>query len=163
MSLVHRLGATVWGQSNDPGSVAWLQAQGADRVVTVGADALASAVAELQPTVVFDRLGDGFTGAAIQSLAPHGRLVAFGTSAGPTGTIPLQVLYRSALQIQGYGGLRDSDEILDAALAKALSALADGRLGVAIGKTLRLSQVNEAFELLAAHKIRGKLVLDLQG
>ena len=162
VSLVHRLGATVWGQSNDPGSVAWLQAQGADRVVTVGADALASAVAELQPTVVFDPLGDGFTGAAIQSLAPHGRLVAFGTSAGPTGTIPLQALYRSALQILGYGGLRDSDEILGAALAKALSALADGRLDVVIGKTLPLSRVNEAFELLAAHKIRGKLVLDLQ-
>jgi len=27
---------------------------------------------------------------------------------------------------------------------------------------LPLSQVNEAFELPAAHKIRGKLVLDLQ-
>ena len=81
---------------------------------------------------------------------------------GPTGTIPLQAMYRSALQILGYGGLRDSDEILGAALAKALSALADGRLDVVIGKTLPLSRVNEAFELLAAHKIRGKLVLDLQ-
>lgn len=89
--------------------------------------------------------------------------MAFGTAAGPTGTIPLQALYRSALQILGYGGLRHSDEILGAALAKALSALADGCLDVAIGKTLPLSQVNEALELLAARKVRGKLVLDLQG
>jgi NADPH:quinone reductase len=163
VSLVHRLGATVWGQSSDPGSVAWLQGQGADGVVTAGPDELASAVGEFQPTVVFDPLGDGFTGAAIQSLAPHGRLMAFGTAAGPTGTIPLQALYRSALRILGYGGLRDSDEVLGAALAEALKALASGRLDVAIGKTLPLSQVNEALELLAARKIRGKLVLDLHG
>ena len=40
--------------------------------------------------------------------------------------------------------------------------LADGRLDVAIGKMMPLSQVNEALELLAARKVRGKLVLDLQ-
>jgi NADPH:quinone reductase len=163
VSLVHRLGATVWGQSSDPGSVAWLQAQGADKVVIAGSDELASDVAELRPTVVFDPLGDGFTGAAIASLAPRGRLVAFGTSAGPTGTIPLQALYRSALRIMGYGGLRDSAEVLSAALGTALKALADGRLDVAIGKTLPLSHVNDALGLLAAHRVRGKLVLDLQG
>lgn len=111
--------------------------------------------------MVFDLLGDGLTGAAIQSLAPRGRLVTFGTSAGPTGTIPLQALYRSALRIVGYGGLRDSDEILGATLATALRALADGHLDVAIGKTLPLSQVNDALQLLAARKVRGKLVLDL--
>jgi NADPH2:quinone reductase len=162
VSLVHRLGATVWGQSNDPGGAAWLRARGADNVVTAGADDLASAVADLRPTVVFDPLGDGFTGAAITALAPRGRLVTFGTSAGPAGTIPLQTLYRSALRIMGYGGLRDSSEVLGAALATALQALADGRLEVAIGKTLPLGQVNEALDLLAAHKVRGKLVLDLQ-
>lgn len=130
--------------------------------MTAGADALASEVGEFQPTVVFDPFGDGFTGAAIGSLAPRGRLVIFGTSAGPTGTIPLQTLYRSALRILGYGGLRDSDEALGAALATALRALADGRLDVAIGKMMPLSQVNEALELLAARKVRGKLVHDLQ-
>ncbi len=163
VSLAHRLGATVWGQSNDPASVAWLQARGADRVVTAGADALASEVGEFQPTVVFDPLGDGFTGAAIQSLAPRGRLVTLRDLGRPR---PARSRCRPCTvppcDILGYGGLRDSDEILGAALATALSALADGRLDVAIGKTLPLSQVNEAFELLAARKVRGKLVLDLQ-
>jgi len=162
VSLAHRLGAAVWGQSNDPGAVAWLQARGADRVVTAGARDLAGELRQFRPTVAFDPLGDGFTGAAIESLAPRGRLVTFGTSAGPTGTIHLQTLYRSALQIMGYGGLRDSQEILGAALARALCALAEGRLDVAIGKTLSLGQVNEAFDLLAEHKVRGKVVLDLQ-
>lgn len=131
--------------------------------MTSGPDELADDVAELRPTVVFDPLGDGFTGAAITSLAPRGRLVTFGTAAGPDGTIPLQTLYRSALRIIGYGGLRDSDDVLGTALARALKAMADGRLDVAISKTLPLSQANEALDLLAARKVRGKLVLDLQG
>ena len=162
VSLAHRLGATVWGQSSDPGAVAWLQARGADRVVTAGPDGLASELGQFRPTVAFDPLGDGFTGAAIESLAVRGRLVIFGTSAGPAGTIHLQTLYRSALRILGYGGLGDSQEVLGAALAQALRALADGRLDVAIGTTLPLSQVNEAFDLLAARKVMGKVVLELQ-
>jgi NADPH:quinone reductase len=162
VSLAHRLGATVWGHSADPDAVAWLQALGADRVVTASAEGLASELEPFRPTVAFDPLGDGFTGAVIRSLAPQGRLVTFGTSAGPTGMIELKALYRSALRILGYGGLRDSDEILGAALAKALSALADGWLEVAIGKILPLSQVNAALDLLAAPKVRGKVVLDLQ-
>jgi NADPH:quinone reductase len=161
VSLAHRLGAAVWGQSDDPGAVAWLKAQGADHVVTVGAEQLASELGRFSPTVAFDPLGDGFTSAAIESLAPRGRLVIFGTSAGPAATIQLHTLYRSALRILGYGGLRDSDEILGAALSKALGALADGRLDVAIGKVLPLDQVNQALDLLAARKVRGKVVLSL--
>jgi NADPH:quinone reductase len=162
VSLVHRLGAAVWGQSDDPGAGAWLRALGADKVVTADAGGLVGELGDFRPTVGFDPLGDGFTGAAIQALAPRGRLVTFGTSAGPTGTIQLQAIYRSALRILGYGGLRDSDEVLGAALAKALRALADGRLDVAVGKTLPLSRVNEALDLLAARKVMGKVVLELQ-
>jgi NADPH:quinone reductase len=162
VSLAHRLGAAVWAQSDDSGAVAWLKARGADHVITAGADQLASELARFRPTVAFDPLGDGFTGAAIESLAPRGRLVIFGTSAGPAGTIQLKTLYRSALTIAGYGGLRDSDQVLGAALSKALSALANGRLDVAIGKVLPLDQVNQALDLIAARKVRGKLVLSLR-
>jgi len=123
---------------------------------------LAAQAAGLSPTVVFDPLGGGFTGAAIASLAPRGRLVIFGTSAGPAGTVPLQDLYRSGLTILGYGGLRDSDEVLGAALAQALQALVSGKLAVVIGQTLPLARVNEALGLLAAQQVSGKLVLDLR-
>jgi NADPH:quinone reductase-like Zn-dependent oxidoreductase len=77
---------------------------GADHVVTAGAEELSSELGRSRPTVAFDPLGDGFTGAVIESLAPRGRLVILGTSAGPAGTIQLQTLYRSALRILGTGG-----------------------------------------------------------
>ncbi|MFI6494966.1 zinc-binding alcohol dehydrogenase family protein [Streptomyces sp. NPDC050564] len=162
VSLVHRLGATVWGQSGDPGNVEWLRAQGADRVVVGDVHDLVERVNELQPSVVFDPLGGGFTGAAIEALAPRGRLVIFGTSAGPTGTVPLQTIYRSALRILGYGGLRDPDNVHRAGLLEALRALAEHRLSVVVGRTLPLSAVNKALELIAERAVRGKIALDLR-
>jgi NADPH:quinone reductase len=163
VSIVHGIGATVWGHSHAPGSTEWLRSVGADWVVTGNADDLAGLVEELRPTVVFDPLGDGFTGAAIRALAPSGRLVTFGVSAGETGTIPLRTLYRSGLRIFGYNELAESDEVRSTALAEALRALADGKLSVRIARVLPLAQVNEAFDLLADRHVHGKLVLDLHG
>jgi NADPH:quinone reductase len=163
VSIAHGIGAVVWGQSHGLCCTGWLESVGADRVVTGSADDLVGLVGELRPTVVFDPLGDGFTGAAIQALAPRGRLVTFGVSAGETGTVPLRTLYRSGLRIMGYNELAEPDEVRNAALAEALAALAAGRLSVHIARVLPLGQVNEAFKLLADRKVHGKLVLDLHG
>jgi NADPH2:quinone reductase len=163
VSIADRIGARVWGQSSDPDNTDWLTRQGAERIVTGGPDELPGQVEDLHPTVVFDPLGGGFTGAAIQALAPYGRLVVFGSSAGASGTIPVQTLYRSGLRIIGYGGMRDSDEVIAAKLAASLEALATGRLSVVVDQTLPLNRVNDAFNLLAQRKVKGKLVLDLHG
>lgn len=59
--------------------------------------------------MAFDGLGDGYSGAAIEALEPHGRLVLFGTSAGPDGQVPLRSLYRKGISVLGYAGLLESD------------------------------------------------------
>lgn len=161
VSVAHRLGATVWGQTMDAGNAEWLAARGADHVVVAGAGELATATSDLAPTVVIDPLGDGFTGASIEALAPHGRLVIFGTSAGPTGELPLRSLYRKGLTVLGYGGLIEPDEVLAKALEAALQALADGRFEVPVDAVLPLAEVNGALSRLASRGARGKLVLDV--
>lgn len=161
VSVAHRLGATVWGQTMDADNVEWIAGRGADHVVVAGAGELAAATADFAPTVAVDPLGDGFTGASIESLAPHGRLVIFGTSAGPTGELPLQPLYRKGLTVLGYGGLIEPEEVLAKALRAALQALADGRLEVPVEAVLPLAEVNEALSRLASRGARGKLVLDV--
>jgi NADPH:quinone reductase len=163
VSLTHGLGATVWGQAGSPDSEEWVRGLGAERVLVGTADDLAAQASELQPTAVFDPLGGGFTGAAIEAMAPHGRLVIFGTSAGGTGLVPLQAVYRSGLQILGYAGLRASEESLRVALTAALEAVAQKRFDVVVGSVAPLAAVNEAFEQLTNRKVRGKLVLDLRG
>ena len=161
VSVAKALGATVWGQTGDEAKAAWVAAQGADRVVACDAGELAASVAELQPTVVIDPLGGGFTGAAIEAMSPRGRLVLLGTSAGLTGEVPLRQLYRKGLTVLGYGGLIEPEERLAAGLRDALEALAGGRLRVVVDTVLPLADVNTAFERIEERSLRGKIVLDL--
>ena len=122
---------------------------------------MAGALADFAPNVVIDPLGDGFTAVSLEALAPGGRLVLFGTSAGPEGRLPLQALYRKGLTIFGYGGLREPEEAVTRAKAEALSALADGRLRVRIDASIPLTRVNDALLRLADGGVQGKVVLDL--
>jgi NADPH2:quinone reductase len=161
VSLCHSLGARVWGQSGNPDKAAFITGQGAEQVVTAGAAELVAAVEALVPTVVFDALGDGFSGAAIEALAPYGRYVSFGVSAGPMAEINMQMLYRKALTVYGYGGLIESAERMAAGKAAALAALAGGRLKVVVADVLPLGRVNDAFTALVDRAVSGKIVLDV--
>jgi NADPH:quinone reductase len=162
VSLARAAGATVWGQTGSDSNRDWLTGLGADGVVVSDADGLADASAEMNPTVVFDSLGDGFTAGAINAIAEHGRIVLFGTSAAPTGTVPLQLLFRKSITVFGYGGLIASHESLAEAKAEALRALGDGTLRVAIGATFPLAQVNDAFDRISNRTVNGKMLLDLR-
>lgn len=163
VSVAHALGATVIGQTGNPGNRDWIVSRGADHVVVSEADGLAQQLSRFRPTVVFDPLGDGFTGQAVEALEPRGRLVLFGASAGPEGQVPLRSLYRKGLFVRGYAGLIEPDEVMTAGARAALDALARGLLSVAIDSILLLGQVNEAFERIEKRSVRGKLVLDTSG
>jgi NADPH2:quinone reductase len=163
VSLARSLGATVWGQTGDAQKADLVRRLGAAHAVVAGdAAALAGALADFSPTVVFDALGDGFTGAAIDAMAPRGRLVLFGTSAATEGVVPLQALYRKGLSVLGYGGLIADPADLRRGLLAALEALAQGRLEVTVDAVVPLEAVNDAFDRLAARRVAGKLVLDLR-
>jgi len=153
-------GATVIGQSGHEANADWIKQRGADRVIVADAGQLAGAVADLHPTAAFDGLGGGFTGAAIEALAPHGRLVLFGTSAAPDGQVPLKSLYSKGITVIGYASLLEPDEVMSAAIRDALQAVADGQLSVPVGATVPLTRVNEAFDQIGQRQVRGKIVLD---
>ena len=161
VSLVHSLGATVWGQCRSLRKAAAVRAQGADEVVVGGAEDLAESVRGLSPTVVTDPLGGAFTGAALSVLAADGRLVLYGTSAGSEATLQLQPVYRSGQRILGYAGLRLSDDTRRQDLGEALAALADGRLRIRIGRIFPLEQVNDAFAAAGDGSVDGKILLEL--
>ena len=161
VSLAVDMGATVWGQTGSPAKVDAIRRQGAHGVVVTDAAGLAEAVGEFSPAVVIDGLGAGFTSAAVTAMAPYGRLVLFGTSAGSTSTMELQPLYRKSLTIHGYGGLMLSDAERRTGLIEAMAALAEGRMQIPVDRTIPLEQVNDAFGLLADRAVTGKIVLDL--
>ncbi|MGO9342315.1 MAG: quinone oxidoreductase family protein [Acidimicrobiales bacterium] len=162
VSLSSSIGATVWGQSGHDENRDWLADLGAEQVVVTDADQLEEQCADLSPTVVFDPLGDGYTGHAIALCALRARMVLFGTSAGTSGELPLQALFRKGLTIYGYAGLIASEESLSDAKRKALRAVAAGDMRVSIGATFPLAQVNDAFEQMVGRSVKGKVLLDLR-
>lgn len=163
VSLAHSVGAKVWGQTRHGGKAAGIEAHGADRAVVATPETLGDAVSELRPTVVFDPLGDQFTGACVEALEPRGRLVLFGTSAGAEGRLPLRSLYRKGLSLIGYGGLIEPEDAIRRGIQGTLDALRDGRMKVVIDAVLPLEEVNEAFRRLEHQEVAGKLVLSLGG
>lgn len=162
VSLLRSVGALVWGQTGQARKADAIEAGGAARAVVVDDPAdLGKAIAELRPTVVFDPLGGGFTGAAIDALEARGRLVIFGTSADPQGSVPLQSLYRKGLTVLGYGGLTEPADAIHEAMRHALEAVRDGRLEVPVDAVVPLAEVNDALGRLAHKDVQGKLLLSL--
>lgn len=159
VSLALAAGAQVLGQAGSDGKADAVRAFGADAVVA-DADSLASAAGDFQPTVVFDPLGGGFTPAALSVLAPRGRHVIFGTTAGSQSEIALQPLYRSSQRLLGYGGLGLSAAERHAGAVAAAAALTDGRMRIHVGKVIPLSDVSAVFDALTDRSLAGKLVID---
>jgi NADPH:quinone reductase len=161
VSLAASAGAVVWGQTGSEAKAARIAELGASRVLVGGPDELADALSELAPTVVFDPLGDGFVALAIEALSPRGRLVSFGTSAGPDVTFNMQSLYRKSLSVRGYGGMQLGPEERRSGLEAALRRVRDGELQVRIDSVLALDDVNEGFTRLVERRVEGNLLLDL--
>jgi NADPH2:quinone reductase len=161
VSLANAVGATVWGQTGSDQKADLIAEQGADRVIVSSAATLGTAVLEFEPTVVFDPLGGPFVAPVLDSLAPRGRIVSIGTSAGAQVTFNMQTLYRKGATLYGYGGTRLPREERREGLQQTLAALARGELRVAIDDVLPLSGVNEALKRLEGRQVKGKLLLDL--
>ncbi|HXW33166.1 MAG TPA: zinc-binding alcohol dehydrogenase family protein [Acidimicrobiales bacterium] len=161
VSAIHGIGATVWAQTNDESKRSWVEQRGADKVVVCDADGLAAAISDLSPNVIFDPLGNGYTAAAIDAASQKGRIMLYGTSAGARGDLPLQPVYRKGLTLYGYAGLQEPEESLKAASARALQAMAEGKLELAVDSRVPLSKVNDALSRLEHRDVLGKLVLDL--
>jgi NADPH2:quinone reductase len=159
IQLATTAGATVWGQTGSQEKAQFVRELGAERVVVTSQDDLPGAVGDLQPTVVIDPLGDGFTPAAVAALAPFGRLALYGTSAGPRADVDLRTLYRKSIQLLTYSGTIEPEDRIRRALASMLEALGRGELRVPIDEALPLEAAAEAHRRIRERRVRGKLLL----
>jgi NADPH2:quinone reductase len=162
VSLCDAAGATVYGQTGSEHKAAAITQDGADRVLIGGPDEIASEVAELEPTVVFDPLGGGFVAPVMDAVAAQGRIVSFGVSAGPEVTFNMQQLYRKGVSLLGYGGMLLTRDARRSGLAASMEAVRAGELKVRIDTVLALEDVNDAFQRLVERGVQGNLLLDLK-
>jgi NADPH:quinone reductase len=155
-------GAEVWGQTGTSSKADAITGMGAKEAVVADAAGLAEAVRDFEPTAVIDSMGGDFTAAALGALAARGRLVLFGTSAGPEAKVQLQQLYRKQVRILTYAGLIATADERREGITKTLAAVAEGSLRLQIGAEWPLESVNEAFGQLEHRTVTGKVLLKLR-
>lgn len=161
VSLAASLGAEVWGQVRSADREPDLLAAGAAGVVAAAADRLTEAAAGFQPTVVIDALGGEFVAPALAVLEPHGRYVVFGTSAGSDVHVNWQAVYRSNLQVLGYGGMMVATPERRRRLHQVVQAIGDGRMTIPVGRILALADGRTVFDRQQDGPV-GKTLLDLR-
>jgi NADPH2:quinone reductase len=161
VSLVRAAGAEVWGQTGSSAKSAAIIEDGAHRVLVGGPDEITEEIGDFAPTVAFDPLGGGFVAPVVEAMSPRGRIVSFGVSAGAEVTFNIQLLYRKAVSLLGYGGIIITREERRPGLQAALEAVRQGELKVRIDSVLLLEDVNDAFQRLVDRRVHGKLLLDL--
>jgi NADPH:quinone reductase len=161
VSLARSAGATVWGQTGSGAKAAAITEDGAHRVLVGGPEEVADDIVGFEPTVAFDPLGAGFVAPLVQAIAPRGRIVSLGVSAGPEVTFNIQLLYRKSVSLLGYGGILLTRKERRPGLQAALEAVRAGELKVRIDSILPLDEVNDAFQRLVDRRVQGKLLLDL--
>lgn len=155
-------GAQVWAQTADAAKAPGIAALGAEPIVADSAARLREEADPAVPTVVFDALGGAFTGAAVELLADHGRLVSYGVSAGPGVTVSMRSVYRKNLRLLGYGGLTASPSERRTGIEAALAALHSGAMAIPVHQVHPLTEVAAALKTLTGRAATGKILLDLR-
>jgi NADPH:quinone reductase len=141
---------------------------GADAAVDVTAEDLAERLVAAnggeKVDVVLETAGGRVFDAAMDALAPFGRMVAYGISSKEQNQVRTGRLLRRSQSVIGFWlfeALKRA-EMVDGPLRELFGLLADGRLEVVEGETYPLSEARRAHEDLQARRTTGKLMLDPQ-
>jgi NADPH:quinone reductase len=163
------LGSIFLQAARNAGATAIAAAGGEEKLARLDADIKADysrpdwaeALKGQRVTVVLDGVGGELGRAALELLAPGGRIVLFGFSSGTPTEITTGDLYRLGIRadaaigprmLQRPGGLRELE-------TAALQAAAEGRLVPVVNDTFPLADAAGAHRALEARRTTGKVVL----
>jgi NADPH:quinone reductase len=139
---------------------------GADAAVDPAVDDLKAAFLSAndgnQVDVVLEMSGGRVFDAAFDSLAPFGRIVAYGIASREPNTVETGRMMRKSRTVVGFWlmhclGRRD---MMEEPLADLFDRAARGELKPQVGETYALSDVRQAHEDLQGRRTSGKLLLD---
>ncbi|MGH8705156.1 MAG: NADPH:quinone oxidoreductase family protein [Burkholderiales bacterium] len=160
------LGARVIACASSEEKLEVCRQHGADATINYAAEDLRERIKELTGgrgvDVVYDAVGGPYTEPALRSTAWRGRLLVVGFAAGEIPKIPLNLALLKGCAIVGvFWG--DWARREPQAFAKSLHQLGawfrEGKLKPHVSATFPLAQAAEALKLMAARKVKGKVVL----
>jgi NADPH2:quinone reductase len=139
-----------------------VRALGADEVLDSERPDLGEAIAAAAPGgahVILDPIAGAVGARALGGLAPWGRQVVLGTSAGDSYTFKVPLLYGRNASILGFTLFGFGDRLV-AAMEELLRAVAERRLKVPIARTFSLARAADAWRYAQTRGKLGKVILE---
>ena len=107
--------------------------------------------------VVLDHVGTPVFAAAVRSLAPEGRFVTCGVTAGHTGELHLGKLFVKGITLMGVG--RPDNQRIAATMKGLLGMIENGQVTPVIAAVFPFDEIAEAHRLMESSDFFGKIVL----
>jgi NADPH2:quinone reductase len=160
------LGARVIACASSADKLAVCREHGADETIDYATEDLRERIKALTAgkgvDVVYDAVGGPYSEPAFRSIAWRGRLLVVGFAAGDIPKLPLNLALLKGASIVGvfWGdfGRREPKQFADS-LRQLGKWYAEGKLKPHISQVLPLARAAEALNLMAARKVKGKVVL----
>jgi len=166
IEIGNALGARVIACASTEDKLAVCREHGADATINYASEDLRERITDLTAgkgvDVVYDAVGGSYTEPALRSLAWRGRLLVVGFAAGEIPRIPLNLALLKGCSIVGvfWGDFARREPKLFAESVRRLGEwYREGKLKPHISATFPLDQAAEALKLMAARKVKGKVVL----
>ena len=160
------LGARVIACASTDDKLAVCREHGADDTINYATEDFRERVKALTsgkgPDVIYDPVGGPYTELALRSIGWRGRLLVVGFAAGDIPKIPLNLTLLKGCSIVGvfWGEFtRREPARFAAAMDKLGRWFADGKLHPHITATFPLERAADALKLMAARRVKGKVVL----
>lgn len=107
--------------------------------------------------VVLDHVGTPVFAAAVRSLAPEGRFVTCGVTAGHMGELHLGQLFVKGITLMGVG--RPENQRIAATMRGLLTMIEEGQVAPVIAAVFGLDEIAQAHRLMESSDFFGKIVL----
>ena len=174
IQLAHVAGATVYGTSRTPDKLERARPYGLDEAVVVTDDPARVVSAAVKDWtrgagvhVILDLVGGPYLAANLDALAPQGRLMLVGTTAGSSAQLDFGIVMGKRLRITGTVlRARSAEEKARATrrfAAHVLPLLARSLVRPVVDKVYTMDEVREAHERLESNASFGKVVLMISG
>lgn len=166
VQLAKRHGARVIGLASSPEKRELVERLGADATVDSRADDLTAAILEAnegkQVDAVLEMAGGKAFEQTMETLAPFGRMVAFGIASREQNEVATGRLMRKSRAVVGFWlmHLLTDPAAIGRGIGDLFSAVESGDLEVVIGGVRPLSEARQVHEDLAARRTQGKILLD---
>ena len=164
------IGARVIACASSADKLEVCKQHGADELINYGSEDMRERIKGITGgkgvDVVYDAVGGPYTEPALRSTAWRGRLLVVGFAAGEIPKIPLNLTLLKGCSIVGvfWGDFtRREPKVFAESLGQLGKWFREGRLKPHVSQTFPLEKAVDALQLMAARKVKGKVVLTTPG